>query len=95
MKINEIKNKRDLLKYVKTIKEVKEVSTTNGWGFAGYYGKRYTIKDGLYLIVCKWSRRHLPSYDYTHLLEVLNDGGAIKTFEIKDIIKILKEKENG
>ena len=43
--------------------KVEEVNTTNGWGFAGYFGKKYTYKKCT-MRVARWSTRHQGTYPY-------------------------------
>lgn len=39
--------------------KVEDYNTTNGWGFAGLFGKMYTIGNHKARIT-KWSYRHAP-----------------------------------
>ena len=51
----------------------RPVNTTNGWGFAGYYGTIYDL--GQFTIrKAKWSYRHAPSTNY--------DGYYIYGYEV-------------
>lgn len=42
---------------------IESVNTTNGWGFGGYYGKKYTLGD-LSFCDAKWSYRHTGTSKY-------------------------------
>lgn len=51
------------LQEFKTMATKEHVSTCNGWGFGGYYGKTFTM-DKLQFRDTKWGYRHMNSTPY-------------------------------